>query len=504
MKVLQALSFMAFASCIAALSLPIADGNFTQPTARSKSSVLPNVAVVWGACNPPKPPLQCATLQVPVDYANPTGAMTQIGMMRSTATNPASRKGTIVYLPGGPGGAASSLFTDPAFSNYFSSAKVVYDILAIDPRGIGLSLNFACNTATWNARVNYFPTTAADFAALTDHNLNSGMSCAPANLMSTLNTLTIVRDIESVRVALGVTQFSFFGDSYGSLTGVTYLEQFPGQTQIMVLDGITDHTQPALNLLPIAATAIETAFNAWVAWCNAATVADCPWSGNAAAQFDALVQQADLAALPAPSCVTSGLCRSTVTGHELLLALQFYLSGLNQTDLTPWRGLAANLAGAHTDAGPFSILLADNTPAQSEFYAITGMLCADWTHPWTTLAQVTAQETALANLAPHTRGASIFWLIQTLCIKWPYPTSFPEHPLKVAPHSPPVVLISSQQDPATPLVGAQRVQQQIPGSVLMTRTGSGHGSYRNNGAVHTAVEAFFVSGTVPQTAIYPN
>ena len=80
----------------------------------------PVARLVWEAC-PPAPSaatpsaatpaaadagLECATVQVPLDYADPAGEQITIGLNRLPARDPAQRIGSLIFNPGGPGGAA--------------------------------------------------------------------------------------------------------------------------------------------------------------------------------------------------------------------------------------------------------------------------------------------------------------------------------------------------------------------------------------------------------------
>jgi hypothetical protein len=46
----------------------------------------------------------CATVNVPLDYAKPHGAMIQLALVKHAATDPKHRIGTLFTNPGGPGG----------------------------------------------------------------------------------------------------------------------------------------------------------------------------------------------------------------------------------------------------------------------------------------------------------------------------------------------------------------------------------------------------------------
>lgn len=47
--------------------------------------------------------LQCATLQVPLDYSKPTGEALKLRLVRIPASTPNAQTKSIIYNPGGPG-----------------------------------------------------------------------------------------------------------------------------------------------------------------------------------------------------------------------------------------------------------------------------------------------------------------------------------------------------------------------------------------------------------------
>lgn len=65
----------------------------------------------WSPCNLDFPeklqsnirhPIECATLEVPLDYSEPEATQLQLQLVRANATN-ASAKGSLIFAPGGPG-----------------------------------------------------------------------------------------------------------------------------------------------------------------------------------------------------------------------------------------------------------------------------------------------------------------------------------------------------------------------------------------------------------------
>ena len=47
--------------------------------------------------------LRCASVRVPLDYAQPSRGDAVVSVMRIAAANPAQRKGALFFNPGGPG-----------------------------------------------------------------------------------------------------------------------------------------------------------------------------------------------------------------------------------------------------------------------------------------------------------------------------------------------------------------------------------------------------------------
>jgi len=94
------------------------------------------------------------------------------------------------------------------------------------------------------------------------------------------------------------------------------------------------------------------------------------------------------------------------------------------------------------------------------------------------------------------------WFIQP-CLFWKKPPS----PLPVLDGKgvPPVLIVESEHDPATPLEGAKRAHKAFAGSRMLTITGEGdHGIYAGgNAGVDKVVEAYLVDGVVPNDQSLP-
>ena len=68
-----------------------------------------------------------------------------------------------------------------------------------------------------------------------------------------------------------------------------------------------------------------------------------------------------------------------------------------------------------------------------------------------------------------------------------------------APGSPPILVVGTTRDPATPLVWARTLADTLSQGVLLTRDGDGHTAYLSgNPCIVCKVDAFLIDRTVPR------
>src|SRR3954454_21208893 len=137
---------------------------------------------------------------------------------RVPARRGASR-GTIVVILGGPGQPALPFARDIAADALFAD----HDLLLVDPRGTGLSDPTGCV-------VRALPGSA--------RGAREAAACA-ARLGARRATLTSeedARDLEDVRVALGIPSLTVLGISSGTRVAAEYVRRFPASTDHAVLD----------------------------------------------------------------------------------------------------------------------------------------------------------------------------------------------------------------------------------------------------------------------------
>ena len=89
------------------------------------------------------------------------------------------------------------------------------------------------------------------------------------------------------------------------------------------------------------------------------------------------------------------------------------------------------------------------------------------------------------------------------CRNWPPARGLDTKPLTIdAKGAPPIVVVGTTRDPATPLVWAEALASQLDSGVLVERDGDGHTGYNSgNDCVDVAIESYLVEGAVPRDGL---
>jgi pimeloyl-ACP methyl ester carboxylesterase len=460
----------------------------------------------WGPCPTPGAPveLQCASLAVPVDYAHPHGPTTSVTVnrLRSTGAHPL---GSLLFDPGGPGGSGTEVvFAESLGLGFFTAAtREHFDLIGVDPRGVGLSSPVRCDPALLNERVSLFPRNEAEFRRLVAHNRALGNSCRRLTgpLLGHVDTVSAARDLEAVRRALGQGRLNYLGLSYGSQLGQTYASLYPHRFRTLALDGALDHSVMPITLFRDESHAYDDSFDRFVAWCARTT--GCALHGqDVAALFDRVLATAARTPIPAPRCAAQGGCRPEVTAEDIRFNVQRLL--LFPTPIpfiadNGWNDLA--IAIQQADAGDASVLssplaASDADPAMNG-WAIA-IECLDWPTPIRTLADVRRLQALGRAISPRFGGASQSWTVLAGCVGWPAPVVNPPRPFTARTVTP-ILITNATHDPSTPYPWALSLARRLPSSVLVTRNGDGHTTYLTRQPSHTqaAIDAYLATGRTP-------
>jgi pimeloyl-ACP methyl ester carboxylesterase len=456
------------------------------PSITSTTEPPPAVSPVqWAPCGN----LQCGSVPVPLNYAQPDGPTIQIAVARHPAEVPSERIGSLVINPGGPG--TSGIDDLPNELSVLTPELLDrFDIVSYDPRGVGRSSPVTCSggsgQGTAGPQVDPVPTTPAAQRALLRNDEAFAAQCEKysGSILPFVGTVDSARDLDRIRAALGDPGLTFIGHSYGTLLGATYAQLFPTRVRAMVLDGAID---PALNTDQYAADqvgSLGSALDAFFSWCAADT--GCPWRpvGDPTAAVLDLIQQSRVRPLSAGG-------QSTVGPGELYNALVAGLGSASQ-----WPSLAATLAEAAGGDGSAAASASSNYEtggSSNGADAEEAIDCLD--HPVdrdpSTYPALAAQ---LGQAAP-VFGPLLAWELLG-CAVWPALPSRTPAPAS-DPGAPPILVVGTTGDPITPYRWAVDLAKELSGGVLLTWQGQSHVAYFYSPCVRAIDQAYLVSGTLP-------
>jgi hypothetical protein len=150
------------------------------------------------------------------------------------------------------------------------------------------------------------------------------------------------------------------------------------------------------------------------------------------------------------------------------------------------------LSDEYTDRGPTSYQ--DNS--LEALYAVN---CLDH-DDYIPTSQVPAHFAAFEKASPTFGRAFAFGL--STCSDWPVRSGVVSKAIH-APGAPPIVVVGTTRDPATPLVWAQALAGELDSGRLITRNGDGHTGFRmGNVCVDDAVQNWLIHGTVPKVGLH--
>ncbi len=436
----------------------------------------------WQPC-PDVEGVDCGSVTVPLDWAHPGHGTVKIALARRKATDPAARIGSILMDPGGPGASGVGMVRD---QDWTLSPEITkrFDTVGFDPRGVGESPQIQCGLTEIIADYPKVPKNQQEFEKLAEYNRKLGESCdrITGPLARLSDTKSVARDMDVIRAALGEKKLTYYGISYGSLMGQQYAELFPDKVRALVLDGNLDHsiTSPG-EFLRSETQAAQESFTQFAAWCNRTPA--CALHGqDVPALLRGLQDRAEKGTLTDPN---SG---ERITPFDLADIVYTRLPKLD------WTGLATRLAGLQSGAAARSATAkADDIPIT---WVRPSVFCSDWSLPVRDFAELESLRKSAATLAPDVRMSTLGWTYLTGCIGWPAKTTNPQHPLSVH-GAPPLLMLNSKYDPATPLAWAKTASWQS-GATLLTYDGWGHGAYpRNSECVVKATDAYLISGKLP-------
>ncbi len=436
-----------------------------------------SAALEWGECDievPEGVDLECGTLTVPADRADPDDGTVRLafGVVRAETEDPADDP--VVYLSGGPG--QGTLESVPlGFGQLYAPLAEGRDLILLDQRGTGLSEpSLACDEYTSWARSSLgsgLPPEELEVQALEaleecrQRLVDDGVDLAD------YDSAASAADLEDLRRALGHDQWNLYGISYGTRLAQTAMRDHPDGIQSVVLDASYPIDADLYAETPgNAVRAMEALFSACAA--DAGCAGAYPDLGQ---RFRVLVTELDAA--PAPITVVD-----PTTGERIDEELDgaglagFLFQSLYSTELLPL--LPEVIAAA--DAGQFGTvgLLLGALTQQSDLISIGQQLavqCQDevaFSSP-EEVAQAAAADPLVRSFfeGTPTSGPGIF----DVCASWGGDAPGPAEDEPVVSDIPALVL-AGELDPITPPRWGEDVVAGLAHGTLVRFPSTGHGS----------------------------
>ncbi|MGP3968038.1 alpha/beta hydrolase [Streptomyces sp. 6N223] len=450
---------------------------------------------------------ECATLTAPLDYADPEGRTIGIAIIRAKAAgDPGDRIGSLLFNFGGPG--SSGVATLPAFGQDYTALHERYDLVSFDPRGVGDSEGVVCLDD--RQLDDYFaadpvPENATQLDALNERIQRFADSCEEraGELLPHLTTANTARDLDLMREVLGDDKLRYFGVSYGTQLGGVYAHLFPERLDRAVFDAVVDPTLSPEQSARAQASGFQLALGNYVEGCSEEDdVGGCPLgdtTAQATERLNRLLEQLSESPMPTrdpdgrrltESLAWSGIAQALYSQDFWPYLSQGLDDALPEEDEDPDGTILLALSDAMNGRNPDGTY----TTLQSSLTAIS---CADSSQRYDADDARRALRT-FREVSP-VFGPPMAWGLLN-CAHWPVTGAGP-HPEVGAEGAPPILLIGTTGDPATPYEGTRRMKQALgPGvGVELTYDGEGHGAYTGGSScVREAADAYLLDGKVPE------
>ncbi len=424
-------------------------------------------------------------LSVPLDHENPSGPQIQLALSRIRHTVPeAEYQGVMLVNPGGPGGSGLGLVT--LGSAVPGDVGAAYDWIGFDPRGVGSSrpaLSCIPNYFRPN-RPPYDPSTQESLERWLARSERYAQACGEAapELLEHMKTTDVAKDLDAIRVALGVEQINYYGFSYGTYLGQVYATLFPDRLRRAVFDANVDPTRVWYDFNLDQDVSIEGVIQLWFDWL--AEHRRVYHLGRTGEAVERLFYE-ELARL------TEDPARGVIGPAEWADAFLFaaYCECL-------WEYFG-NVFAAWIHERDFDLLfetyrLVDSYGNDNGYAVYLAVICTDapWPQDWATWQ---ADNEAVHEEAPFFTWGNVWF--NAPCLFWPAPAG---QPVAVGTEHP-ILLISETLDGATPFAASLKVRELFPNSVLIAvEGGATHAnSLFGNRCVDRRIARYLETGALP-------
>jgi pimeloyl-ACP methyl ester carboxylesterase len=419
---------------------------------------------------------RCGVLAVAENPGAPGGPRIDLHVAIVPALNRRATAAPLFLLAGGPGQAATDLYTSAAGA--FARINRNHDIVLVDQRGTGRSAVLSCTYPDdWNLIKDPLPqlreATQSCLAALGDR-------------VRYYTTSIAVRDLDQVRIALGYASVDLYGSSYGTRVAELYMRRFPATVHAAILDGVT-YPEQAIGLDTPADG--ERALNLILDRCLKARECAAAYPdlrGELAALRRRFGPERQPLELTDPS---SGLPLHLEFNRGLFnAALRFLSYNAVEASLLPTllhQGAIGNLAPLAAQ----TIMMTRQIGAELASGMQNSVICSE-DEPRFVLTGDARQ-----RIAQTYQGTDQLDALAAICKIWPRGPV--DSDLNAALHSDiPTLLLSGEADPVTPPGDAERAAAGLTHHRLVVLSGEGHGQLATGCMPRLMAE--FLDGASPE------
>ncbi|KAL1728176.1 Alpha/Beta hydrolase protein [Schizophyllum commune] len=498
-----------------------------------------NSTIEWSSCADLNPAygnfsesLRCGFYDVPLDWADGSVGTARLAVVRYPAADK-EKKGTIFFNPGGPGQSGIDFVIAGAESILVPLVGTGYDLVAWDPRGTGFTTpgdvrcfdsaaeQVAYGNGSLPQNFPVDPTNAlldADDVAEFYSRMNEtdalykgfGKQCVErrGDVLKYLGTAAAVRDMVALADYLEPErkEINYYGISYGTVIGATFVNMFPDRVGRVVIDGVVDAElysgSPGYETISASVESRDAALLGFAKECATAGTR-CSFRLNTTDTGDDIVDRIYGMMKTVNDLTKAGSLPEEVPRYTDIINFIFNSLYTPKT----WSTLADKLAAIYEllngggDTTSVSRRFAKRQEAQDLPTTDSTLVisCGDSVDAGNTTIQNTFDEILFVTRNISPLFGPLFNAQGTSCYAWPVRA--------VERYSGPwnkklsnkILVIGNQADPVTPFRNAKQVADQLGESaVLIEQSGYGHGSIAEySNCTMGILQNYFESGKTP-------
>ena len=390
----------------------------------------------------------CTGMDVPENHAVAAGRRIRLRIAVVRAAAARADADLVVFLDGGPGGAATEDY--PSIAGAFEPLRKQRAVLLVDQRGTGGSNALDCGE---------------DDSASMARAVNGLRSCvvrlAPRAAPQFYATSDAVEDLEAVRRALGSPQLDLVGVSYGTRMAQQYARRHPAAVRAIVLDSSVPN---ALALGSEHARNLEAVLRELFARCRAESACAQRY-GDPYQTLQRL--QARLRSHPQQLTLrdpyTFRVEHKTIDAGALAQLVRLYAYSPLTAALLPYVLQEADAGHYEPLLGQAQVVVGDVADSLTGGMALS-VICAE---------DADRLRPDSADLGTVMGNGLTEWLLAA-CPAWPHGARRADFGVPLT-GTLPVLVLAGEHDPVTPARYGQEIVRTLPRARLLQLGGQGHG-----------------------------